>query len=149
MELFHSTCLLVYFGAKGGFHIVEYRNIDHTVVCLNICIFWSVLVIQTVIDDIIYIMSMHFYQMRNIKFTLSRQTIKWQPTTSGLRCSAANDTTGTSSRHYTTVLPVVLKLQQNVKSKLYRHVQYTSRHKSKTQPHIPAFAFGYNPLAPA
>ena len=152
MELFHSSCVLVYFGAKGGFHTVEYRNIYHIVVCLNICsilvcIFWCVLVIQTVVDDNIYIMSMHFYQMRNTKFTLSRQTMKWQPSTSGLRCSAANDTTVISSRHYTTVLPVVLKLQQNVKSKLYRHIQYTSRHKSETQPHIAAF--GYNPLAPA
>ena len=55
---------------------MEYRNIDHTVVCLTICIFWSVLVIQTIVDDNIYIMSMHFYQMRNIKFTLSRQTMK-------------------------------------------------------------------------
>ena len=52
MELFHS--ILVYFGAKGGFHIVEFRHIDHTVVCLTICIFWSVLVIQTIVDDNIY-----------------------------------------------------------------------------------------------
>ena len=33
---------------------MEYRNIDHTVVCLTICIFWSVLVIQTIVDDNIY-----------------------------------------------------------------------------------------------
>ena len=84
---------------------------------------------------------------RHHKPHLSSQTMKWQPSTSGLSCSAANDTTVTSSRHYTTVLPVVLKMQQNVKSKLYRHIQYTSRHKSQTQPHISAF--GYNPLAPA